>query len=87
MPSVDPLSLHQLLHFKWSKGKAIESECVADVEYNPLDQSMTIVFQQRGTYKYHDVPIDVYVDFETSGRRGYYINSYIRPRFNYERVA
>jgi lysyl-tRNA synthetase class 2 len=87
MPNIDPLTLHQLLHFKWTKGKAIESKCVADVEYDPTDRSMIIVFQERGTYKYHDVPIDVYVDFETSGSRGTYFNSYIRDRFNYERVG
>jgi KTSC domain len=86
MPKLDPLTLTRLLKFKWTHGKAIESQCVADVSYDPLDSSMTIQFQQRGTYKYKDVPVDVYVDFETSGSRGQYFNNYIRNTYSYERI-
>lgn len=88
MPHVNPLTLTRLLNFKWRKGEAIESECVADVEYDPDGEVMTIIFKQRGTYQYKEVPLDVYVDFETSGSRGKYFNNYIRNHgYEYERIA
>lgn len=81
---VSPLTLYRLLKFSYKEHS--NSTCVADVNYNPITQEMVIVFQQRGTYKYHDVPLDTYVDFESAGSRGTYFNLYIRPQFSYERI-
>jgi hypothetical protein len=64
-----------------------ESTCVANVEYDPTTQDMTIAFIKRGTYKYFEVPIDTYVDFETAGSQGKYFNLYIRDRYTFERVG
>lgn len=83
--SVNPYTLYKLLTFSYKEHS--NSTCVNDVTYNPLTKEMTIVFQQRGTYKYSDVPLDVYVDFESAGSRGKYFNYYIRPTYSYERVA
>lgn len=86
MPSVNPLTLVRLLKFKMFKNEH-ESTCVADVSYDPLDSSMTIEFKQRGTYRYTDVPLDVYTDFATAGSQGSYFNNYIRNTYSYERTA
>jgi len=83
--SVNPLTLYKLLKFQY--GEQSSSTCVNDVSYNPLTREMTIIFQQRGTYKYSNVPLDVYTDFETAGSRGTYFNLYIRPTYSYERIA
>lgn len=64
-----------------------ESECVADLSYDPEREEMTIVFQKRGTYAYFDVPIWVYAEFNNAGSRGTYFNSYIRGNYSYERVS
>jgi len=86
MPNIDPITLNRLLRFKFKQ--RTESECVNDVEYNPLTKVMVITFQQRGTYQYKDVPLDVYVDFESSGSQGTYFNLYIRDHgYEYERIA
>lgn len=82
---VNGLTLYKLLKFSYKEHS--NSTCVADVSYNPITREMTIAFQQRGTYKYSDVPLDVYVDFETSGSRGKYFNYYIRPTYSYERIG
>ena len=87
MPKVSGGTLRQLLNFKFKTGRP-ESNCVADVSYNPETEQMTITFQQRGTYVYNDVPLDDYVDFASAGSQGTYFNLYIRPKYtNYERVA
>jgi hypothetical protein len=64
-----------------------ESRCVANVDYEPETQVLTIEFQQRGTYVYRDVPLDVFVDFADSGSQGRYFNLYIREKYSYERVS
>jgi hypothetical protein len=87
MPAINPITLHQLLKFKMFRKDQTLSTCVANVEYDPTTREMIIEFMQRGTYKYKDVPIDDYVDFETSGSQGTYFNLYIRDKFEYERVA
>lgn len=86
MPTINPLTLAKLLKFKMFKHEH-QSTCVADVTYDPISSEMTIVFRERGTYKYKDVPIDVYTDFETAGSQGSYFNDYIRPKYEYERVV
>lgn len=86
MPNISPLTLNKLLKFKmFGKGQT-ESTCVADVEYNPLTREMTVQFVERGTYKYKEVPIDEYVDFEMAASQGKYFNLYVRDRYSYERV-
>lgn len=86
MPEINPLTLNKLLHFKMFKDET-KSTCIADVQYEPTTREMLVQFVERGTYKYHDVPIEDYVDFETAGSQGKYFNLYIRDKFSYERVA
>ena len=83
MPKVSPLTLTRLLKFKT---KLFESKCVADISYDPESQEMTVEFQQRGTYKYQNVPLDEYVDFQSAGSQGKYFNNYIRDRYSFERI-
>ena len=64
-----------------------ESACVADISYDPETQDMTVEFQERGTYVYHEVPLGDYVDFQSAGSQGTYFNLYIRPKFSYERIS
>lgn len=87
MPQLSSLTVHQLLKFKMFRKDQTLSTCVANVEYNPLTREMTIEFMERGTYKYKEVPLDDYVDFETSGSQGKYFNLYIRDKYEYERIA
>ena len=49
---------------------------------------LTIEFMARGTYIYHEVQLDTYVDFATAGSQGQYFNLYIRDQgYDYERIA
>ena len=74
--------------FQFPLGERAKSTCVANVEYDPETQDLTIEFNERGTYVYHVVPPDVYIDFETSGSRGHYFNENIRGgNYEFERVG
>jgi hypothetical protein len=86
MPRVDSHTLNTLLRHKFKERP--ESTAVNDVEYNPETLEMTVIFQHRGTYKYYDIPLDVYVDFADSSSQGTYFNLYIRNYgYNYERIG
>lgn len=64
-----------------------ESSCVADIDYDLENEILTVVYQQRGTYKYFSVSLDTFVDFAQAGSRGKYLNLYIRTNFSYERIS
>lgn len=87
MPEVSPLTVQHLLKFKmFGKGQT-ESTCVANVDYDPETEELTVEFIKRGTYKYSGVPLDEYVDFSLADSQGKYFNFYIRDKYSFERVA
>ena len=68
------------------------SRCVRSLDFQLTDESgrgdLTVEFMARGTYIYHDVELDLYVDFATAGSQGQYFNLYIRDQgYSYERIA
>jgi hypothetical protein len=86
MPRVPGATLATLLQFKFKEKPS--STCCADVSYDPETNDMTVAFVNRGTYIYHEVPLDEYVDFASSGSQGTYFNLYIRPKYtNFERIS
>ena len=87
MPPLSSKTVHDLLRFKMFRKDQTESTCVADISYDPETGDMTVAFVQRGTYVYHDVPLDDYTDFQLSNSHGKYFNFYIRDKFNFERIA
>ena len=95
MPSVDSVTLMRMLEVTKNSGNAYgnlaESRCVKSLDYQLTDESnqgdLIIEFQKRGTYVYHDVPLDLYVDLAGAGSQGSYFNLYIRDNYSYERIA
>ena len=43
--------------FDWE----FDSTCLASGTYNPITQTLTLVFNQRGTYEYYGVPLTVVI--------------------------
>lgn len=64
-----------------------ESRCVANLDYNLDEETLTVEFVQRGTYEYSGVNLDTYVDFAQSGSLGKYLNNYIRDQYSYRKIA
>jgi hypothetical protein len=87
MPLVNSKTLGNLRTFKMFDKHQTESTCVANIGYDPDTLDLTVEFIKRGTYVYHDVPLDTYVDFELSSSQGKYFNFYIKNQFSYERVS
>lgn len=98
MPNVNSLTLAKMIQFAPNTASrrgllGFESACVASLDYELLDPeegttgSLTVVFQERGTYKYNDVPLDVYVDFSMAESQGRYFNLYIRDKFPTQRIS
>ncbi len=69
----------------------MESLCVASTEWIPTDElsgELTINFQQRGTYKYFNFPVDEWLLFNNAASRGEYFNLYILDKgYSYERIG
>jgi hypothetical protein len=87
MPQVSPKTVQDLIKFKMFRRDQTESTCVADITYDPETLDMTVEFIKRGTYVYHDVPLDEFTDFQLSNSQGRYFNFYIRDRYSFERIA
>lgn len=71
------------LEFSFTDG----STCTNTVTYNPITRDLTVEFKQRGTYKYGDVPMDVYLDFKNNGSHGTFFNQSVRNNYVYERIG
>lgn len=97
MPKLDNTTLRRLLQRKKEIPSGVESRCVASLDYEPFEEGglsgdliVTFVGPPEGgvgTYKYHDVPLNVYVDFSEAFSMGQYFNLYIRNQYAYERVG
>lgn len=93
MPIVDAYTMGILLErgshrdLSIPKNVGLESRCVQSTDYNPETNDLTVVFVERGTYLYHNVPVDVYAQFATAESQGRYFNLYIREQYDYERVS
>jgi hypothetical protein len=91
MPVVSPYTLRRLLEPLKETGRnrnvALESRAIAVVDYDPEQETLTVQFNQRGTYTYNGISLDTYVDFATAESQGRYFNLYIRDKYPYEKVA
>jgi KTSC domain len=97
MPKIDNTTLRRLLQRKKEIPTGVESRCVASLDYEPFveggttgDMTVTFVGPPNGgygTYKYKDVPLNVYVDFAGAASQGQYFNLYIKNQFAYERIS
>lgn len=57
------------------------STAVADVEYDELNEDLTITFKDGTTYTYESVPYDVYSGLLSAGSAGQYFNANIRNEY------
>jgi len=96
VPAIDNTTLRRLLKRKEEIPSGVESRCVAQLDFEPGetgvigDLIVTFVGPPNGgvgIYKYHEVPLNVYVDFAGASSQGRYFNLYIKDQYSYERVA
>ena len=97
MSTIDNTTLRRLLNRREEIPSGVESRCVASLDFipdelDPLIGDLIVEFVGPpnggvGTYKYQNVPLNVYVDFSGAESQGRYFNLYIRDQFAYERVS
>ncbi len=63
------------------------SSCVAVADFDPASQVLTIEFQQRGTYEYYDVSLEVWQALRGAASQGEFFNHSIKEVYPYERIA
>ncbi len=97
MPAIDNTSLRRFLKRKEEIPSGVESRCVASLDYVPaeaggLEGDLIVQFVGppgggSGVWKYHNVPLNVYIDFAGATSLGQYFNLYIKDQYSYERVG
>jgi len=62
-----------------NKTKALyDSSNIASSEYDTINESLTVIFKNGGSYTYNNVPKTDYVRFETAESQGKVLNSVIK---------
>lgn len=87
MASRDTLSAAAgFLEFRLKVAQGKESQCVRNIDYDEFTGELTVEFQERGTYKYFNVPLSEMANFVGASSKGTYFNYYIRNNYSYERI-
>lgn len=60
----------------------VQSSNLAAVGYDPATLIMTVQFNSGRSYRYKDVPQDVYLALLNAGSAGKYFNDYIKEAFD-----
>jgi KTSC domain len=59
---------------------------VAGMHYDQVSATLRIIFVLGMVYDYKNVPEKIYKAMKTSGSKGTYLNQYIRPNYEFEKV-
>lgn len=66
--------------------KAVQSEMLDLVGYDPKAQILEVVFNSGDRYRYFDVPPDEYEGLMSAESIGQYMHKHIIGHYDYERV-
>lgn len=65
----------------------VDSSNVNRIAYEENSQTLCVEFNNGGLYVYRHVDMEVYVDFVHADSVGKYLNSAIKPYYEYEKFA
>jgi hypothetical protein len=65
---------------------SVNSSNLVSMGYDPFTQTLEVEFRGGAVYRYFHVPPDVYSQMEASASKGHFLNSTIKPSYEYERV-
>jgi len=61
--------------------RAVESESIASIGYDPSRNELEIEFRQNGSvYRYFGVSPEVHIEFMAAESKGTYLNQVFKPR-------
>ena len=71
----------------------VSSSTVDEIGYSPISKEMRIGFKSGSTYKYDDVPLNDFIEFENAPSKGKYVWYQIRQankhgsKYPYEKIG
>jgi len=68
------------------KWVSVRSSNISDVGYDDETSELGVIFKGGATYRYSDVPEDVYNDFIQSKSLGQYLHRNIKGSYEYTRA-
>ncbi len=63
------------------------STAIANIEYDPKRERLTVSFVTGRIYEYVDVPSEVTASFQSAFSKGTFFNSYIRDRYDFRELT
>jgi hypothetical protein len=63
------------------------STAIADIEYEPDRERLTVTFVTGRIYEYFDVPPDEAAAFQSAASKGAYFNHRIRDRYRFHEIT
>lgn len=64
----------------------VESSQLSFIGYDEDTNTLYVTFKNNATFKYIDVPEQVYKDFKEANSVGSYFNMYIKTKYTYSRM-
>ena len=64
----------------------LDSTSLDRVDYNPSNRVLLVVFRDRSSYRYYDVPATVFEQFREAPSKGAYFNHSVRGTCSFLRV-
>jgi hypothetical protein len=65
----------------------VQSSVMTAVEYNEEESALEITFTSGKTYRYRDVPLDIYIGLTDAESKGAFFNEQIKGAFEFVEVS
>ncbi len=65
----------------------VESSSIYSAEYNSVDNTMLLYFNNESIYKYHEVPLFYWRGLFDASSKGKFINKFIVKKFSFEKLS
>lgn len=65
----------------------VDSSSLSSLGYDARRHVLEVEFRNGGVYRYLDVPEDAWTELREADSKGRYLNSEIKPRFRWRKVA
>ncbi|MFI5160589.1 MAG: KTSC domain-containing protein [Sphingobacteriales bacterium] len=63
------------------------STVIDQIEYDPENRTLKIVYISGQTYIYKEVPENIYKELKASQVKGRYLQFFIKDKFQFEKIA
>ncbi len=65
----------------------VESSSIYSAEYNSVDNTMLLYFNNESIYRYHKVPLFYWRGLFDASSKGKFINKFIVKKFSFEKLS